>query len=63
MWVLSVLLTLFHLHKLFSLGHQNTLQACEGGLKHKSELVNKLEEKTNQLVATLKDMEKRSVTA
>ncbi|XP_062617136.1 RUN and FYVE domain-containing protein 2-like isoform X2 [Saccostrea cucullata] len=35
------------------------LQACEGSLKHKSELVAKLEEKTNQLVTTLKDMEKR----
>ncbi|XP_048763276.1 RUN and FYVE domain-containing protein 2-like isoform X3 [Ostrea edulis] len=35
------------------------LQACESTLKHKSELVSKLEEKTNQLVSTLKDMEKR----
>ncbi|XP_056018869.1 RUN and FYVE domain-containing protein 2-like isoform X6 [Ostrea edulis] len=36
------------------------LQACESTLKHKSELVSKLEEKTNQLVSTLKDMEKRT---
>lgn len=35
------------------------LQACESSLKHKTEMVGKLEEKTNQLVSTLREMEKR----
>ncbi|ESO87042.1 hypothetical protein LOTGIDRAFT_107494, partial [Lottia gigantea] len=35
------------------------LQTCEGSLKHKTEMVTKLEEKTNQLIATMKEMENR----
>ncbi|XP_021347524.1 RUN and FYVE domain-containing protein 2-like isoform X4 [Mizuhopecten yessoensis] len=36
------------------------LQSCDQSLKHKTELVMKLEDKTTQLVTTLKDMEKRT---
>ena len=36
-------------------------QACDGSVKHKTEMVSRLEEKTNQLVSALKEMEKRSV--
>ncbi|XP_033746916.1 RUN and FYVE domain-containing protein 2-like isoform X4 [Pecten maximus] len=36
------------------------LQSCDQSLKHKTELVTKLEDKTTQLVTTLKDMEKRT---
>ncbi|GFO38829.1 run and fyve domain-containing protein 2-like [Plakobranchus ocellatus] len=43
---------------LFRLNHV-TNQACEGTVKHKTEMVSKLEEKTNQLVSAMKDMEQR----
>ena len=36
-------------------------KTCEGTVKHKTDMVGKLEEKTNQLVHTLKEMEKRYV--
>ena len=35
------------------------VQACDGSVKHKTEMVSRLEEKTNQLVNALKEMEKR----
>ncbi|XP_046366555.1 RUN and FYVE domain-containing protein 2-like isoform X2 [Haliotis rufescens] len=35
------------------------LQSCEGSMKHKVDMVSKLEEKTTQLVTTLRDLEKR----
>ncbi|XP_067673783.1 RUN and FYVE domain-containing protein 2-like isoform X2 [Haliotis asinina] len=34
------------------------LQSCEGSMKHKADMVSKLEEKTTQLVTTLRDLEK-----
>ncbi|XP_046562171.1 RUN and FYVE domain-containing protein 2-like isoform X3 [Haliotis rubra] len=34
------------------------LQSCEGSMKHKVDMVSKLEEKTTQLVTTLRDLEK-----
>ena len=34
-------------------------QHCDTTLKHKSEMVTKLEEKTNHLVSVLKDNEKK----
>ncbi|XP_076072561.1 RUN and FYVE domain-containing protein 2-like isoform X4 [Mytilus galloprovincialis] len=45
--------------KAINLEMYQKLQNCDQSLKHKTELVTKLEEKTNQLVQTLKDMEKR----
>ncbi|XP_071131645.1 RUN and FYVE domain-containing protein 2-like isoform X4 [Mytilus edulis] len=44
--------------KAINLEMYQKLQNCDQSLKHKTELVTKLEEKTNQLVQTLKDMEK-----
>ncbi|XP_050394285.2 RUN and FYVE domain-containing protein 2 isoform X1 [Patella vulgata] len=35
------------------------LQTCEGSLKHKTEMVGRLEEKTNQLINTMTEMENR----
>ena len=35
------------------------LQVCEGSLQHKTDLVGKLEEKTNQMANTIKDLETR----
>ena len=32
-------------------------QTCETSLKHKTDLVAKLEEKTNQMAATIKELE------
>ncbi|XP_041363074.1 RUN and FYVE domain-containing protein 2-like isoform X2 [Gigantopelta aegis] len=37
------------------------LQTCESTVKHKTDMVGKLEEKTNQLVHTLKEIEKRAM--
>lgn len=45
--------------KAINLEMYQKLQNCDQSLKHKTELVTRLEEKTNQLVQTLKDMEKR----
>ncbi|PVD39571.1 hypothetical protein C0Q70_02206 [Pomacea canaliculata] len=45
--------------KAINLDLYNKLRACESSLKHKTEMVGKLEEKTNQLVSTLREMEKR----
>ena len=45
--------------KAINLQMYQKLQNCDQSLKHKTELVTKLEEKTNQLVQTLKEMEKR----
>ncbi|KAL8604542.1 hypothetical protein ACOMHN_015826 [Nucella lapillus] len=45
--------------KAINLDMYNKLQACDGSVKHKTEMVSRLEEKTNQLVNALKEMEKR----
>ncbi|XP_070185659.1 RUN and FYVE domain-containing protein 2-like [Littorina saxatilis] len=45
--------------KAINLDLYNKLQACDGTVKHKTEMVSRLEEKTNQLVNALKEMEKR----
>lgn len=45
--------------KAINLDMYNKLQACDSSVKHKTEMVSRLEEKTNQLVNALKEMEKR----
>ncbi|XP_005092555.1 RUN and FYVE domain-containing protein 2 isoform X2 [Aplysia californica] len=45
--------------KAINLELYNKLQACESTVKHKTEMVTKLEEKTNQLVGAMKEMEQR----
>lgn len=45
--------------KKLNLEMYNKLQTCDGALKQKTEFVAKLEEKTEQLVNSLKEMEKR----
>ncbi|XP_055876154.1 RUN and FYVE domain-containing protein 2-like isoform X3 [Biomphalaria glabrata] len=45
--------------KTINLDLYNKLQACESTVKHKTEMVSKLEEKTNQLVNAMKEMEHR----
>ncbi|XP_059168703.1 RUN and FYVE domain-containing protein 2-like [Physella acuta] len=45
--------------KTINLELYNKLQACESTVKHKTEMIGKLEEKTNQLVNAMKEMEHR----
>ncbi|CAL1534204.1 unnamed protein product [Lymnaea stagnalis] len=45
--------------KTINLELYNKLQTCESTVKHKTEMVSKLEEKTNQLVNAMKEMDQR----